>query len=135
LLPLLIAFLLPQALLLVWLGLWLLVILITVFSLRNKVFFSRIFPDFQTGSASLAPPAGERGVASNRSFRLLDWDPNPSTGSKLGRLLASTSKCLAQSNKSPERGTATKRSGTSNVPQAAGVFSQWTRLVTIQPKI
>jgi hypothetical protein len=75
LLPLLIAFLLPQALLLVWLGLWLLVILITVFSLRNKVFFSRIFPDFQTGSASLAPPAGERGVASNRCLSPLGLGP------------------------------------------------------------
>jgi hypothetical protein len=62
----------------------------------------------KTGSASLAPPAGERGVVSSRCLSPLHWDPYLRTGSKLGRLLASTSKCLAQSNKSPERGTATK---------------------------
>jgi hypothetical protein len=75
---------------------------------RNCAGFSYLFLADGT-YPSPYPRAGRGAAVVGVASASAIGDPNPSTGSRLGRLMASTRKCLAQSNKSPRAGTATKR--------------------------
>ena len=73
---------------------------------KNCSGFSFLF--CQLGPVHTPYPRAGRGRGQSESLPPPFGTRNPRTGSKLSRLMASTRKCLAQSNKSPRAGTATK---------------------------